>query len=417
MKLNVTIVGAGMIVNDQILPSIYHLQRLGIIGKIKICAVHSRSLKRLANSPNFKAFFPGQDFKAYPGLDTPENEAFPDLYKDVIKEMKPGNVVIIAIPDQLHHEAIKEALKNNQHILCVKPLVLKYSEAKEIEEEARRRGLFVGIEYHKRFDRRSLLAKKHYESGHLGEFMIGEAKLIEPYYYRNSNFQNWFLVENTDPFVYVGCHYFDLVQFITGLKPVEVSVRGIKGKFPNGNEGYLWSVGHVVYENGAILSITNGLGYPDDGAGSNEQCLSMYFEGNGKTGHLKHNDQFRGVEYSFLDGIGPGNSHFNYVNPDYFRHVPWQGPGLKPVGYGYDSIEANINAIHSIVEKTSGLDESKALSTRQKLLKEIDERGIIATPANSSLNELVSEAARLSISHDGKPVKIILDENPHVEFS
>ena len=30
--------------------------------------------------------------------------------------------------------------------------------------------------------------------------------------------------ENADPFTYVGCHYVDLVYFITGLRPVEVSV-------------------------------------------------------------------------------------------------------------------------------------------------------------------------------------------------
>ncbi len=31
---------------------------------------------------------------------------------------------------------VKEALKNNQHVLCVKPLVLKYECASEIEKEA-----------------------------------------------------------------------------------------------------------------------------------------------------------------------------------------------------------------------------------------------------------------------------------------
>jgi hypothetical protein len=31
--------------------------------------------------------------------------------------------------------------------------------------------------------------------------------MIEPYFYRSSNFQNWFTCENFDPFVYVGCHH------------------------------------------------------------------------------------------------------------------------------------------------------------------------------------------------------------------
>ena len=54
--------------------------------------------------------------------------------------------------------------------------------------------------------------------------------MIEPYYYRHSNFQNWFTRENSDPFTYVGCHYVDLIYFITGLKPVEVSVLLVEGE-------------------------------------------------------------------------------------------------------------------------------------------------------------------------------------------
>jgi hypothetical protein len=198
----------------------------------------------------------------------------------------------------------------------------------------------------------------------------------------------------------------DLVYFITGLKPVEVSVSGIKGKFPNGNEGFLWANGRVKYENGALLSIIAGLGYPDEGAGSNEQCLSMFFEGKGKTGLLKHDDQFRGVEHCYLEGIGCAGSHFNYVSPDFYRLVPWEGKGYKPVGYGYDSVAAIINSIHQIENEFDPFPEDKMLKKRRKVIKEIDDKGIIATPANSYINELVTEAARISILNDGKAVKI-----------
>jgi len=143
--------------------------------------------------------------------------------------------------------------------------VLTYTQAKELEQEAFEKGCFIGIEYHKRFDRRSLEAKKRYAAGQFGEFILGEAKLIEPYYYRHSNFQNWFTHDQTDPFVYVGCHYTDLVQFITGLKPKEISVKGIKRPFPNGNVAFMWTSARVQFENDAILTVTNGLGYPDLG--------------------------------------------------------------------------------------------------------------------------------------------------------
>ena len=43
---------------------------------------------------------------------------------------------------------------------------------------------------------------------------------------------------------------------------------------------------------------------------------------------------------------------------------------------------------------------------RQRLIREIDEAGVMATPANSAYNELVIEAGRESIQSRGKEVEI-----------
>jgi D-galacturonate reductase len=413
--LDVVIIGGGMITYDLILPSIYHLQRTGYVNNIKICALDSTPLKSLKNSKEILEAFPDQDFDAYPLISSPEEKKFPDLYKEVIAKMKPRQIVIVAMPDHLHYPVIMEALTNNQHILCVKPLVLKYEQAVEIEKIAFNRGLFIGIEYHKRFDRRSLIAKRSYELNQFGEFVIGEAKLIEPYFYRSSNFQNWFTCDKTDPFVYIGCHYVDLVYFITGLKPVEVSVSGIKGKFPNGNEGYLWANGRIRFENNALLSVINGLGYPDQAAGSNDQSLQMFFEGDNKTGMLKHNDQFRGVEHSYLNGIGCGGSYFNYISPDFYKLVPWEGKGYKPIGYGPDSVSATITTAYNIENEVHKMSGSDSLIKRQEMIREVDKKGIIATPANSFIIELVVEAARISILNEAEIVSIEYGQNPKIK--
>ncbi|MBN1291049.1 MAG: Gfo/Idh/MocA family oxidoreductase [Candidatus Latescibacteria bacterium] len=413
-SIDVTIVGGGMITNDLILPTVYHLQRTGAVNSIKICALNSTPLLELKNNPALSDSFPGQSFTPYPPFDEPEVNKDPDLFKEVLAEMKPRQAAIIALPDQLHYGAVKEALLNNQHVLCVKPLVLKYEQSVELEKLAFDRGLFIGVEYHKRFDRRSLLSRKEYRQGRFGEFIIGEAQMIEPYYYRFSNFQNWFTTDKTDPFVYVGCHYVDLVYFITGLKPVAVSVEGVVRKFPNGNKGFMWSFGRVRFENDALLNVTDGLGYPDDGAGSNDQGLKMYCEGEGKTGLILHNDQYRGMAYSYLEGIGPGGTNFNYINPDFFRMVPWDGPGYKPIGYGPESVSGILDTIQRIENETAQLTGNNALARRRELIKEVDERGLIATPANSYINELVTEAARASILNEGELVKIEYGAKPHI---
>lgn len=407
-----------MITLDLLLPSIYHLQRTGTVGSLQVCALDSGPLQALKTDEGMRQAFPGQSFTAHPPENEDPKKKFPALYKEVLASMAPRQAVVVAMPDQFHYEVVMEALRNEQHVLCVKPLVLRYQHALEVEKLAYDKGLFVGIEYHKRFDRRALLARRHYELGHFGEFVMGEAKMIEPYYYRSSNFQNWFTCDKTDPFVYVGCHYVDLVQFITGLKPAQISVSGVKGRFPNGNEGYMWANGRVIYENGAILSVIDGLGYPDDGAGSNEQCLTMFCEGQGKSGMIAHDDQFRGVEHSYLkSGIGCAGSIFNYINPDFFRLVPWEGAGYRPAGYGFDSVAAILGMAQRIEAEVAGLPGPAAMVRRRELLKEVDAKGIIATPANSSTNELVVEAARLSILNNGRMARISYGEDAHVELA
>ncbi|MCK4982414.1 MAG: Gfo/Idh/MocA family oxidoreductase [Victivallaceae bacterium] len=394
--LDLTIIGAGMIVTDVLLPSALQLQRTGVIGEITVCDMRESALKALKENKDILEAFPGQDFKTCPEIGAGDSSDT-ELYKKVLAEKDHYGLVIIALPDQLHYMVLKGVIPFNQHILCVKPLVLQYDQALEIEKEAKERGIFIGVEYHKRFDRRALLARKHYRKGDLGDFALGESKLIEPYFYRHSNFQNWFTCENTDPFVYVGCHYVDLVCFITGLKPVEVSVTGRKGTFPNGKEGYMWSNGRVVFENAGTLSVNNGLGYPDDSAGGNDQGLIMYFDGDDCAGLLAHDDHNRGVEYGFAKNV---SKRFQYVNPDFFRTVPWEGDGLKAIGYGFDSVAATLISASAIEAKVDG-NPDRAMEIRQNGIKEANAKGLIATPENSAYNELVQEAARMSILAGG----------------
>ncbi len=416
-KLDVVIVGGGMITHDQILPTIYHLQRRGDVGRIEVCALNAAPLRELAEQLRFEEAFPGQSFVAHPPLDTPDDTMHPDLYKELIASMPPRSLVIVAVPDHVHYEVIITALKADQHVLTVKPLVLQHSQSVEIEKLAYEKGLFVGVEYHKRFDRRSLDARGQYRQGKFGEFKCGEARLIEPWFYRYSNFQNWFTCKNTDPFTYIGCHYVDLVYFISGLKPTGVSLQGVKGRFPNGNEGYMWSAARVRFENGGLLNVVNGLGYPDKGAGTNDQGICLYGEGRDCGTILKHNDQFRGVNQGYdLDAIGTDEAAYRFINPDYMRLVPWEGDGLKPVGYGYDSIEANVMSAIRVNAVSDAAAQDQALSARQQLIKQIDERGIIATPANSAINELVMEAGRLSILNDGAYVAITYGVQPGVSL-
>jgi D-galacturonate reductase len=415
-KPQVTVVGGGMITNDQLLPALYQLQRLGEIGEINICALNGRPLKELADSEMMKRAFPGQSFRSFPDISGDLDKPYPNLFREVIEKMPPRNVVVVAVPDQLHFSVIMTALKANQHVCTVKPLVLKTCEAMQVEEEAQARGLLVGIEYHKRFDDRSFMARGKYRAGMFGEFKLGTACLFEKWYYRYSNFQNWCTTKNSDAFTYIGCHYVDLVHFITGLLPVSVSLYGMKDHYPNGNEGLLWTDARVIWNNGACLNVQNGLGFPDAGPGTNTQGLTMYCS-DGKVGtYLRHNDQYRGIEYAYTrQPDSPGSTQYAEPSPDYMQYLDLGGQGLTPVGYGYRSVAHIITGALRIERETEGLAEEDAVVKRRALLKQIDETGVMATPANSRYNELVLEAGRLSIMNDGREVMIDYDK-PEVRF-
>jgi predicted dehydrogenase len=393
MKPEVLVIGGGMIVHDQLLPSLYQLQRLGRIGEIAVCAQHASTVAALAAAADLAEAFPGQSFRGCPAGGDPELP-HPHLYRDLLQRMPPRNIVVVAVPDQLHFEIVMAALGHDHHVLTVKPLVLRHAEAIEIGREARSRGLLVAVEYHKRFDDRSRMARRKYRAGQFGEFRLGTACLLEKWYYRHSNFQNWMTCENSDAFTYIGCHYVDLVHFITGLQPIAVSVYGIRDRFPNGREGFLWTDARVIWSNGACLNVQNALGFPDAAPGANTQGLTMYCSGGDEGGWLAHSDQYRGLQYCYVSGA--------YVepSPDYFQYIEYGGPGLEPVGYGYRSVE-------HIVETAIRIEaESSDLAARQRMLAEIDSAGMIATPANSDYNEQVIEAARESILHGGKMIEI-----------
>jgi D-galacturonate reductase len=410
----VTIVGGGMITGMQLLPTLYHLQYEGLIGSLRICALTARPLAGLQSDPTLTQGFPGQFFTPLPDpTQHPLDEPFPEAFRQLISTIPPRNVVVVAVPDQLHFDVLRFALEHDQHVLTVKPLVLKHAEAVAIEKMAHDRGLVVGVEYHKRFDHRSLMARQQYRAGRLGEFRAGQAHLVEPWYYRNSNFQNWCTTENSDMFTYIGCHYVDLVAFITGLRPVSVSLYGVREKYPNGNEGFLWTDCRVKWENGAFLSVLNGLGYPDAGAGGNTQGITLHCNGSKDGCLIRHSDQYRGVVHSYTEvGPDPGDTVYSEPNPDYYRLLDLGNGRLTPVGYGHRSVEFILEAIRQ-VESMAGDD----LGARKRMIRELDAAGIMATPANSAYNELVIEAGRLSLTHSGREACIEYDPVAQVYLS
>ncbi|MDD4890416.1 MAG: hypothetical protein PHU85_10845, partial [Phycisphaerae bacterium] len=194
------------------------------------------------------------------------------------------------------------------------------------------------------------------------------------------------------------------------LLPTGVALYGVVGDYPNGNKGYLWTDGRVTWENGAFLSVLNGLGYPDAAPGGNTQGITMFCDGEKDGCLIRHSDQYRGVEHSYtVAGGDPGDTVYAQPNPDYFRMLDLGDGRVTPAGYGHRSVELIVQTILR-VEAEAGDD----LMKRKRMIHDIDKAGIVATPANSAYNELVVEAGRLSLANAGRHVTIEYGENPRV---
>ena len=96
-----------MITADLILPSLYHLQRLGRIGEISVCALGSGPLRALAENADIRAAFPGSTFTAQPPLSTPPEKSFAGALPAAgVAACRPAQVVFVAVPDQAHHDVV-----------------------------------------------------------------------------------------------------------------------------------------------------------------------------------------------------------------------------------------------------------------------------------------------------------------------
>ena len=153
-KPGVCIIGGGMITQVQILPAFYQLQRLGLVGEIRICP----GQRSVAGPGRRSRPAKGVSGAVVPGPSVVGNRPGREAARVVSgrdPRMGRGNIVVVAMPDHLHYLVIQEAIRHDQHICCVKPLVLCYEQALEIERQACEKGLVVGIEYHKRLDDRA----------------------------------------------------------------------------------------------------------------------------------------------------------------------------------------------------------------------------------------------------------------------
>ncbi len=404
----VGVVGSGMIMEDQNGPALAQLVRRGVLGQVHIAAQGSASLRRLLGLPWWRERFPDLPerwVRTYPPLETDERARRSDFYREMYRALPAGSIVLIAVPDSVHEQLILEALEAGFHVLTVKSLCTSYAGTRRIRDLAREKGLFVGIDFHKRWDYRALIAHAHWKEGYYGVPQAARATMIEAdsYIRSGSPFEKHFGPESSDPATYVGCHYIDQFGWLTGLRPKQVVVNGVLGQFESGKRCYSWAATQLTFDH-CVLQVINGLQHAGDHRGRNHQGLEIwgYNPKDSRGTYFCHLDNLRGMDYVYCRDHHPGRP--TDAGSDYVGFIPCSdgSPGQEMVGYGWRAIE-------SLIRTAIRVQERGPLAARQELLAEIDAADLIPTAANTAYLGLVYQAMRESIVEQGMPVVIDYD--------
>lgn len=395
-KLDVLVVGGGMISREVILPTVFQEQKHGRVGNVSISALTGDIIQDL------QGMFP--KFKGYPdpvthGTTTP----YFDMFKDAIRDLPETGVVIVATPDHLHTPVIKAAIEIGRHVIVEKPLCLKVDEAREIIKMADEKGIYVLTDYHKRHDRSIRAARYRYRKGMLGEMLHGHAWIEEPKYMALEAFKAW--AEKSSSFEYIGVHYADSYYFITGLKPKRLVAFGQKKFLPtHGKDAYDANQVTIEWEDGSVFFIqTSWVNNPKNSAMTNQGMQLL-----GTLGEYWGDHKARGTHF-----VTEEKGYEDY-NPNFFKQYDsWDFPAEDDnVGYGYESIAQGLNDIRRIGLATDGKSAEEAFKIRKEMITEMEEmRGL---PRQALIGVAINNAMRMSADAGGKFV--VFDDDMNISF-
>lgn len=134
--------------------------------------------------------------------------------------------VVVAVPNNLHHEVTIAALQAGKHVLCEKPMSYNLQWANDMLQSAQQAGTVLQIGMVSRYRSDVQWLHKQVQSGNLGHIYFARTQCI-----RRSGIPgwgSWFTRKDKaggGPLIDIGVHWLDLAWYIIGC-PQPVSVCG-----------------------------------------------------------------------------------------------------------------------------------------------------------------------------------------------
>lgn len=196
--------------------------QVGVVGTGFIGPAHIEALRRLPNVEVAALCEVNIELATAKAaqLGIPKAYIFEDLLKD--ESIK---VVHICTPNFLHFSQSKAALLAGKHVVCEKPLAKDLAEAEELVALAAQTDLVNAVHFNLRYYPLVRQMKTMREKGDLGDVYSILGSYLQDWLFYETDY-NWRLEPaksgDSRAIADIGSHLMDVIEYITGLKTVEV---------------------------------------------------------------------------------------------------------------------------------------------------------------------------------------------------
>jgi predicted dehydrogenase len=196
---------------------------VGLIGAGYIGPIHLGALARLAGV-RIKTVIDANGELAARAAAAYNAESSGTDYRDVIKDPQ-IDVVHNCTPNKFHFGITREALNAGKHVLSEKPLAMSIAEAEELVELAAKKRAVNGIDFCYRYYPVVQEMAVRVRRGDAGMVRMVSGSYFQDWLSKETDW-SWRLLRaesgESNITADLGSHWFDLIQFVTGLKVREV---------------------------------------------------------------------------------------------------------------------------------------------------------------------------------------------------
>jgi D-galacturonate reductase len=366
--------------------SLFDMRRRGKVGRLMMAGTNGTKF------PGIRRHLHTSIARVYKDLDV-SFESFPDdavrgdskSYLAAMDRLEPGDCVTVFTPDDTHFAIAMEAVERGLHVLIAKPIVKTLEEHLALAEAARRSGVIVAMEVHKRWD--PIYADARDRIRQLGDFSFFSSFMSQPKY-QLETFRSW-AGKSSDISYYLNAHHIDFNVWSVGHVARPVSVTALascgvaKAQGIDAEDTITLGVQWENIESGSLASAFYTASWIAPKSDVHSQQRFYYL---GQKGEVQIDQAHRGYSLA-TDAAG-----FSSPNPLFMKYTPdAQGYFSGQSGYGYRSIEAFIDAVEQV---------------RAGVAAPADFRGGLATIDDTVLVTAILEAGRRSIDAGGMPHQI-----------